>query len=108
MLLPAVFPELSVAITPMECVPLETVGFQEMEYGAVVNNMPRFPLSRVNCTLAIPTLPEAVAETVTIPETIAPLAGEVIVTMGALFETMTVTVAVDVFPAVFLATALRV
>src|SRR5438128_1534497 len=62
-------------------------------YGAVVSSVPRLAPSSLNCTPTTPTLSEAVAETVTVPETVAPLAGAVIATVGVVVST-TVSVAV--------------
>ena len=61
-----------------------------------MSSLPRAWPSRRNCTPATPTLSEAVAETVTVLETVAPEAGAVIETVGAVvsgvvFETVTVT-----------------
>ena len=54
-----------------------------MEYGDAVSSAPRAAPSSRNCTPATPTLSLAVAETVTAePETVAPLAGAVIETVG--------------------------
>jgi hypothetical protein len=51
----------------------------------------------------------AVAETVTVPDTVAPLVGAVIATLGALLSTVTLTaLLVVVFPAASRATAVRV
>ena len=45
-----------------------------------------------NCTPATPTLSEALAETVTVPETVAPEVGDVMLTVGAVVsETVTLT-----------------
>jgi hypothetical protein len=57
--------------------------FQEIEYGAVVSSAPRFAPSSLNWTPATPTLSEAVAVTVTAPDTVDPLAGAVIAVVGA-------------------------
>ena len=56
---------------------------QETEYGAVVSSDPMFAPSTLNCTPATATLSEALAETVTLPDTVAPLAGAVMTTVGA-------------------------
>src|SRR5438876_4633650 len=58
------------------------VVFQETEYGAVVTSTPRFAPSSLNCTPTTPTLSVAFAETVTAPDTVAPVAGAVIDTAG--------------------------
>src|SRR5438105_14844168 len=59
-----------------------TVVFQEMEYGLAVTSAPRLAPSSLNWTPTTPTLSEALAETVTVPTTVAPAAGEVIETVG--------------------------
>src|ERR1051326_8562407 len=85
-----------------------------IEYGAVVSSMPRFAPSSLNCTPATPTLSAAVALTATVaPETVAPPAGAVIDTVGAVvspvLDTVTVTAAdVFVLPAASRATAVNV
>ena len=78
-----VLPAASRAVAERECVPLETVvESQETEYGDDVSSEPMLFPSALNCTPETPTLSEAVAESVTVPETDAPLAGEVIETDG--------------------------
>ena len=47
----------------------------------------------MNCTPVTPTLSEAVAVSETVPDTVAPLAGAVTLTVGAVLSTVTVTVA---------------
>ena len=96
-------PAASRAIAVMVCEPLlAVVVFQETEYGALVSSAPKFVPSILNCTPATPTLSEALAVIVTVAGTVAPLLGEVMLTVGgvvsagggggALF-TVTVTVA---------------
>src|SRR2546426_4939427 len=58
------------------------VVFQEREYGAVVTSAPRFAPSSLNCTPTTPTLSVAVAETVIVPEMVAPADGAVSATVG--------------------------
>src|SRR5439155_10946804 len=53
------------------------------EYGAVVSSAPRLAPSSWNWIPATPTLSEALAETVTVPETVAPEVGNVMLTVGA-------------------------
>src|SRR5207249_12302922 len=53
-----------------------------MEYGEAVSSAPRLFPSNLNCTPATPTLSEALADTVTVPETVDPLAGAVMDTVG--------------------------
>lgn len=68
-------------------------------------------LSRKNATLAIPALSEAVAETITVPDTVAPEAGELMeITGGILSALLTVSdtpALVVVCPVELLATADR-
>src|SRR4029079_4362276 len=54
----------------------------ETEKGAVVSSAPALAPSTRNCTPATPTLSAALAETVMVPETVAPAAGAVIATVG--------------------------
>ena len=66
------------------CVPfVAAVVSQAKLYGAAVSSAPRFAPSRRNCTPATPTLSEALADTVTVPVTVAPSAGAVTPTVGA-------------------------
>ena len=82
----------------------------------MVSSAPRLVVpSSLNCTPATPTLSAAVAESVTaVPETVAPLAGVVIETVGGVGSgagllTVTLTPAlVVVFPAASRATAVSV
>ncbi len=77
------FPAASRALADSECVPFDApTVFQEIAYGAAVSSAPRLAPSSRNCTPATPTLSEALAETVTVPETVAPAAGAVIETVG--------------------------
>src|SRR5216117_2877129 len=65
------------------CEPLALeVLFQEAEYGDVVSSAPRLAPSSRNCTPATPTLSDALAVTATVPDTVAPEAGAVRVTLG--------------------------
>jgi hypothetical protein len=61
---------------------LAVVVFHETLYGVAVSSEPRFAPSRRNWTPTTPTLSVAVAETVTVPDTVASLVGAVIVTVG--------------------------
>ena len=66
------------------CEPLAVaVVFQLTEYGAVVSSAPSATPSSRNCTPATPTLSDAVAETVTVPDTVLPAAGAVTDAVGA-------------------------
>ena len=53
-----------------------------MAYGAAVTSAPRFAPSSLNCKPTTPTLSVALAETVTVPEMVAPATGAVIETVG--------------------------
>jgi hypothetical protein len=107
------FPEVSVAIAVRLCWPFaNVVVFNDCEYGAALTAAPRFVPSTWNCTLATPTLSLAFAETVTVPVTVAPLAGAVIDTVGGvvsgvLFTVMDTAVLVVLFPEVSVAIAVR-
>src|SRR5947208_3506530 len=59
------------------------VVFQEMEYVLDVSSGPRFALSSLNCTPTTPTLSNAVAATVMVPEAELFAAGAVKDTAGA-------------------------
>jgi hypothetical protein len=92
----AVLPAASRATALRVWVPTEAVAvFHATEYGAVVSSAPRLAPSSRNWTPATPTLSEALAETVIVPETVAPALGEVMLTVGAVvsggapFETVT-------------------
>jgi hypothetical protein len=59
--------------------PLDVVAeFHEIEYGLVMSSVPTFAPSSRNCTPMTATLSDALAETVTVPPTVDPLAGAVI------------------------------
>src|SRR5439155_9581624 len=85
-----------------------------MAYGAAVTSAPRFAPSSLSCTPTTPTLSVALAETVTVPATVAPAAGAVIATVGGVVSgiglvTVTITAAeVAVLPAASRATAVTV
>ncbi len=67
--------------------------FQETLYGLAVSSAPRFAPSSWNWTPATPTLSDALALTVIVPLTAAPLAGDVIATVGGVVSaTLNVTV----------------
>src|SRR5437763_8532529 len=85
-------PAASRAIAVILCGPSLTVAvFHETEYGAVVTStLPLTPLSSRNCTPATPTLSEALAVTVTVPFTGAPLVGAVMLTLGAVVSVVAV------------------
>src|SRR5919108_678354 len=73
--------------------------------------MPRFAPSSLNCTPTTPTLSEALAVTVVVPEMVDPPAGAVMLAVGGVvsFATVTVTDAdVVVLPAASRATAVNV
>src|SRR6266850_379735 len=56
---------------------------QVIAYGDVASSAPRFTPSSLNCTPTTPRLSLALADTVVAPETVAPFAGAVIATDGA-------------------------
>jgi len=104
--------EVSVATAVRECFPLlKVVVFSDAEYGAVVSAPPISDPSTSNCTLAIPTLDEALAVTVMVPDTLAPEAGDVIDTVGGfpveLFTVIETAGLVALFFAASVATAVR-
>jgi hypothetical protein len=71
-----------VATAEREWLPLESVVvLREKPNGAVVTAAPEFAPSTLNCTLVV--LEETLVETATVPETVAPDAGEVIEMVGA-------------------------
>src|SRR5213594_2249901 len=70
------------------------VVFHERAYGAVVISAPRLAPSSLNWTPTTPTLSVALAETVSVPDTVAPPAGAVIETAGGVVSFTTVTVGV--------------
>src|SRR6267378_1828328 len=78
----AVLPAASRATAVSVCEPLlAVVVSQETAYGgAVVSSTPRLAPSSRNWTPATPTLSDALAVTVMVPLTVAPVAGAVIVT----------------------------
>src|SRR5206468_5268058 len=78
-----VFPAASRATAVRVCEPLLTaVVSQEREYVLVESSGPRFAMSSLNCTPTTPTLSEAVAETVMVPETELLAAGAATDTAG--------------------------
>ena len=70
-----------------------TVESQATEYGDVVSSAPRFTPSSLNCTPTTPTLSLAVAVTFVVPVMLAPAAGAVIDTEGAVVSPVTVALA---------------
>src|SRR5437899_6447020 len=95
-----VFPAASRATAVKVWEPLEAeVVFQEIEKEEPVSSGPRLAPSSLNWTPTTPTLSEAVAETVIVPETVAPAVGAVIETVGAVVSLkVTVKLAVAVLP----------
>ena len=74
-----------------------------------MTSAPRLARSSLNCTPTTPTLSVAVAETVIVPATVAPVVGAAMETVGGLLSTVTLTAGdVAVFPAASRATAVRV
>src|SRR5436309_6741516 len=106
----AVLPAASRATAVKVCEPLPAVVVsQETEYGAVVSSPPRLAPSSLNWTPTTPTLSDAFAVTLTVPPTVAPFAGDVMLTAGGLLSTVTVTAEdVAVLPAASRATTVRV
>jgi hypothetical protein len=87
----AVFPAESKATADNVCGPTATaVVSHEMAYGASVSLAPRSAPSSRNWTAATATSSAAVAVTVTVPDTLAPFAGAVNVTVGAVTSGATV------------------
>ncbi len=96
-----VFPAASLAVAVRVWEPLgtETV-YQVPEYGGMISSELRLEPSSLNWTPATPTLSEAVAETVTLPETVVLVVGRVIATVGEVMSGTRVKVAVTVVLAV--------
>jgi hypothetical protein len=93
-----------------ECVPLlKVVVLSDCEYGEAVAAAPKLEPSAWNCTLAIPTLDDAVAVTVIVPLSVAPEAGDVIETVGfpALSTVIETAALVAVLLSLSVATAVR-
>src|SRR5688500_1717242 len=85
-------PAASRATAVSVCEPLvAVVVFQGAEYGAVVTSLPATP-SKKNCTPVTAVSSAALAVTVIVPETVAPEAGELMLTVGAVMSLATVTV----------------
>ena len=61
---------------------LVVVVFQDVEYGDAVTWAPKLFPSNLNCTPAIPTLLEALADTVIVPVSVEPFDGAVIESVG--------------------------
>src|SRR3989454_2930866 len=108
----AILPAASRATAVRMCAPAEASAvFQLVAYGAVVTSAPRLAPSSMNCTPTTPTLSVALAEIVTVPATVAPLAGAVKQPAGGVLSIKTVTVTlldVAVFRAASRATAVEV
>src|SRR5437762_982775 len=109
------FPAASRAMAVSVCEPFDAVVvFHEFEYGEAVSSAPRLAPSSCNWTPATPTLSDALADTVVVPETVEPPVGLVIETVGGVVsavELLTVTVtALEVvrFPAASRAMAVSV
>src|SRR5438552_846688 len=79
-----VLPAASRATAVRTCEPLATVVVSQLiENGLPGSSAPRLTPFSLNCTPATPTLSPAVALTVTVPETVAPLVGALIAIVGA-------------------------
>ena len=77
-------PAASRARAATTCVPLGTVDVVQLTvYGEAVSSAPSDAPSTRNCTPVTPTLSDAEACTVTEPDTVDPLEGEVIAALGA-------------------------
>ena len=77
-------PAASRAMAVSVWLPLATaVVFHDVEYGDAVSSAPRLAPSNLNCTPTTPTLSLALAVTVIVPDTVAPPAGAVTDTAGA-------------------------
>jgi hypothetical protein len=74
----------SVASAVSVCAPLANVAVFRLVLKGPVSGPPRFTLSMLNCTLerVSPALADATADTVTVPDTVEPVAGAVMVTLG--------------------------
>src|SRR5688572_13206148 len=82
-------PAASRATAVRVCEPLVVVlVFHGAEYGAVVTSVPALP-SRKNCTPTTATLSAGLVVTVIVPETVAPLLGEVTATVGDVVSMVT-------------------
>src|SRR2546426_2492693 len=73
---------------------LAVVVSHAIAYGAVVSSTPTLAPSRRNWTPTTPTLSDALALIVVVPETVAPPAGAVRLTVGGVVSLNTVTVTV--------------
>src|SRR2546426_8557611 len=81
------WPAASRATAVRLCAPLLAVAvFQDAVYGDDASSLPRLAPSSLNCTPMTPTLSEAVAVMLMVPETVAPLAGLVIETAGGVLS----------------------
>ncbi len=105
-------PAASRATAVSVCEPfVAVVVFQETAKGAAVASAPRAAPSSLNCTPATPTLSAALAVTAIVPETVAPLAGEVMLTVGGVVSLATaIVIGAEVarLPAASRAAAVRV
>ena len=78
----------SLATAVSECPPFASVAvFKERLNGALVITGPALLPSTLNCTLVV--LEETLVKTVTVPETVAPARGDVMETVGAEEELLT-------------------
>ena len=92
LVLPAASRAIAVSVWP----PFATVVVVQLtEYGGVVSSWPRLEPFNLNCTPATPALSDALAETATVPETVAPAPGAVSATAGALVSGAAVVVNVS-------------
>ncbi len=82
-----------------------------IEYGADVSSAPMLAPLTLNWTPTTPTLSAALAVTLIVPETVAPFAGELMLTVGGILSLATVTVMeseMNCRPSTSRATAVRV
>src|SRR3989344_6962664 len=87
-----VLPAASRATALMVWLPLvAVVESHAIEYGVVVSSAPTLAPSTLNCTPTTPTLSDALADRVTVPETVAPSAGAMRETVGLVVSPPVVT-----------------
>src|SRR6266581_8293421 len=109
---PGLRPPIQLTVAASVCEPFATlVVSRATEYGAAVSSAPSAAPSNRNWTPATPTLSEASALTLIVPDTVAPFAGAVIDTVGGVLSLNTVTLTeLEVYwrPSRSLATAIKV
>ncbi len=103
-----VCPPALLAVAESEWLPLERVEvFKDMLNGALVSAAPELALSTRNCTRVV--FADTLVETVMLPETVAPVSGDVMEMVGApgLLIVTLIAALVVVCPAALLATAVN-